>query len=427
MEVQKTLTVAYDFSPFRISEIPGNTKDLNVNFIDFLSWSENVGGRIALALEQYLRHTNNIHKINYFPFDKTYNLFRNGMLAGSEGKINVSEIDIWLPRIRMSEDWMPRYDFTYPTNLMDYTFVTRKPKYRPHIFGIFQTFSLPVWITMAFVFVATLLMHHIIFKNKFNFVKILFHVFSVMMKQGSAIAPSSLGEKILVYSWILGCMILCLSYDSVFLSFLSFPPVIKIKHLSDLALAVQKGDIQCISSNRWGAAKYLWDTNEENLKVIQKNLLKNNLRYQFAEQDFVMGKKKNFALFISSDKIHIYQRNFFVSKDRFMISMYALAIRKKLTYKDLLDTFVHRMMASGIYLKYLSDNHFWWSMRYFPQDQNDDTDKRKLTLTDLAPAFIFLLFGWIVSFIVLICEILLNRKNMKQPIRVKEKKKESAF
>ena len=241
MGAKKAITIAFNVSPFQVSEIRGNTNETCLNISTFLSWIENPDGRLLLALEQYLKQTKNIDEICYFPYDQTYNYFRNGTLSGSEGKINTSEIDIWASFFTMTEN-RPITDYTYPIGLFDFTFVTRKPKYKPQVFGIFQTFSLPVWITIAFVFVAMLLVHYLILKRKFNFGKILFNIFAVMMRQGSVIAPSSLVEKILVYSWIVGCMILCLSYDSVFLSFLSFPPVNKIKHLSDLALAVQKGD-----------------------------------------------------------------------------------------------------------------------------------------------------------------------------------------
>ena len=80
-------------------------------------------------------------------------------------------------------------------------------------------------------------------------------------------------------------------------------------------------------------------------------------------------------------------------------------------------------MASGMYFKYHKDDKFLWSLRRSPEEQNDDSDKRKLTLTDLAPAFIFLLFGWIVSFIVLIGEILLNGKNKNQSKKRERKRK----
>ena len=80
-------------------------------------------------------------------------------------------------------------------------------------------------------------------------------------------------------------------------------------------------------------------------------------------------------------------------------------------------------MASGIYFQYLKDKNFLVSVYYFLPNQNDDTDTRKLTLTDLAPAFIFLLFGYVLSFIALIGEILLNRKNMKHAMKRKRKRK----
>ena len=80
------------------------------------------------------------------------------------------------------------------------------------------------------------------------------------------------------------------------------------------------------------------------------------------------------------------------------------------------------MMASGIFLKYFSDVDFWRPMGFL-QEQDDDFEKRKLTLTDVAPAFIFLLSGYIVSLLVLICEILLNKKDVNQSIKHKMKRK----
>ena len=420
MEGQKKVTFAYYVGPYNLSEILGNGNEPFANLKNFLSWT--VNGRFIFAFEQYLKHAKKLDRITYIFYDQAYNFIINSTHPESGWIINSSDIDIWIPEFRMPET-TSMMDFTYPTSLLDFTFVTRKPKYRPQIFGIFQTFSLPVWITMAFVFLAMLLVHHIILKHKFNFVKILFHVFAVLMKQGSVIAHSSLGENILVYSWTLGCMILCLAYDSVFLSFLSFPPVTKIKHLSDLTLAVQKGDIQCISYYKSGVAHYLLNTNDESLKMIATDILKNNLSYGYTEYGFFKEKKKNYALFIDSNSADLYREKFFVSEDRFMKSLYAFCIRKNFSFKDLLDTFIHRMMASGIFLKYDSDADFLWSMVYFSQEQDDDFEKRKLTLTDVAPAFIFLLSGYTVSFIVLIGEILFNKKKVNQSIKRKMKRK----
>ena len=75
MEAQNTITIAYDVSPSRVSEICGNTNKACSNISAFLSWNENLDGRLLLALEQYLNHTKNIDEIRYFPYDQTYNFF----------------------------------------------------------------------------------------------------------------------------------------------------------------------------------------------------------------------------------------------------------------------------------------------------------------------------------------------------------------
>ena len=151
MEAQKAITMAYNISPYRISKMSVNTNEVCPNISAFLSLKANPDGRLVLALEQYLMHAKNINEICYFSYDQTYNFFPNDMLVGSEKKINVSDIDIWLPSYRMSEI-RAITEYVYPIGLFDFTFITHKPKYRPQIFGIFQTFSLPVWITMAFFF-----------------------------------------------------------------------------------------------------------------------------------------------------------------------------------------------------------------------------------------------------------------------------------
>ena len=71
-----------------------------------MSWSQNANGRLFLALEQYLKHTEKIDKIWYFLYDQTYTTFPDGTLAGLRGKVHELDIDTWLPLTRMSETWM---------------------------------------------------------------------------------------------------------------------------------------------------------------------------------------------------------------------------------------------------------------------------------------------------------------------------------
>ena len=95
MEAQKTIIIAYDISPHRVSEILSNPhKDSFANLMEFLSWKPNRLGRLILTLEQYLKHTKMFDEICYFPFDQTYHFFPNGTLSGLEGKMNAyNEMD----------------------------------------------------------------------------------------------------------------------------------------------------------------------------------------------------------------------------------------------------------------------------------------------------------------------------------------------
>ena len=111
MEAQKTITIAYDVSPLRVSQILGDTYDEFQCISEFLSLSEQAQGRFVLAFEQFLKHAKQLDKMHYFLYDQSYNLFPNGSLIGSGGKINFSEIDIWAPQIRMTEEFIPMIDF----------------------------------------------------------------------------------------------------------------------------------------------------------------------------------------------------------------------------------------------------------------------------------------------------------------------------
>ena len=241
------------------------------------------------------------------------------------------------------------------------------------------------------------------------------------MKQNAQVRPSSFAEKLFIYSWVVGTMIICLSYNSVFLSFLSIPPVSKIKHLSDLASAVYDGYYHCLGTPQDGVAQHLWDTNQENLRIIIKDMFQNYECYPFPAAFMLGNKSKNFAFFIDPSIYESYAGKFFISEDRFFESLPTMMVRRDFCCKDLIDKFVHRIMASGIHSKINSDSNFIQSL-FLSQTQEKETNIRKLTLTDVAPAFIFLLCNYFISSLVFIGEILLARRNLRYSKRNKKKR-----
>ena len=249
-------------------------------------------------------------------------------------------------------------------------------------------------------------------RKKFDIKAIAFHVFAVLMRQNAPINPSKFAEKMLMYSWVFGAMILCLSYDSVFLSFLSIPPVRKIKNLSELSIAVQKGEYHCIELQTHHSI-FLRNSKQQNLQAIAEDIEKNNFRLNEFIKNFIYGDKSiNIALFKDTNNLDFFIGNYFISEDRFNEILTAMYFRKDFCCKDMINTFVHRMMASGIYFKVFKDSNFAISISSRSRMMKNES-KRKLTLTDLAPAFIFLLGGYFMSFMVFIFEIMMNRKNVR--------------
>lgn len=410
IDCQREILLGYDSFPFPPFETEGQQ-------LAFLSWKLNPQGRLLLALMQYLQqHTNYFDKINFvLTHEQTYS-WRNGTWGGLVNKINDSKIDVGVSLFFVTEDLVKEVDFSFPYQIDDYTFVTQKPKYKPQIFGIFKTFSLSVWMSIMSVLFAMPIISFIILKKKYTFNDICFHVFAVLLKQNSIIRPSSLVEKFFVYSWVVGAMILCLSHDSVFLSFLSIPPVTKIKTLLDLALAIQSDNYICIDDPNDSIAGDWMISKEEHLRTIAMNIVENLPSYQFPFKYFLQeSDKQNLAYIIDTRyACTLNPEKFSIAEERFLEGMSAMMVRKDFCYKDLLDSFVHKIMASGLYFKYNSDESFFLSMLVRSHDPDyEKPSNRKLTITDVAPAFIFLLSGYFISFLVLIVEIKLYRNKMK--------------
>ena len=256
--------------------------------------------------------------------------------------------------------------------------------------------------------------------------KILLNISGILMKQNALITPSSSAEKCLFLSWVVGSMLLCLSYESVFLSFISFPPLNKIKDLSDLASAVKKGDYHCLSTNRESVALHLLSGKEENLRFIGRDLAQNGLSHGNVITTFdEKSRERNLALFLNTAALGYYasSEKYFVSEDRFLQQLGSMMVRKGFCCKHLVDAFVHRMMASGIYSKIINDGNFLNVMRFSLRYVEAGDTLRKLTMTDVAPAFIFLLFGYFVSLFVFISEILFHRKNLRHHNTLKKRNK----
>ena len=93
--------------------------------------------RLLLAFVRYLQHTNMFGKMFVHITNQHPVIFPKGSLEGIMGMVNRSEVDIEVTPVNWDEITMETVDFSYPYKTCDHTFVTFKPEYKPHIFGIF--------------------------------------------------------------------------------------------------------------------------------------------------------------------------------------------------------------------------------------------------------------------------------------------------
>ena len=376
--------------------------------LEHLSDEDNPYGRILLNLVAYLvKYTKIFDKADILASSERTDLYPNGTLEGLIGNISRKEVDIAVQPFLTDEEDAKFVDFSYPFEMLSATFMTRMPEYKPEPLGILRTFSCPLWIVILLILIAMSLLYYNYFESKYSLDKVSLHTLAILLRQSSILKPSTAAQQLLIYTWVVGAMFICLAYDSVFLSFLAFPPIFPIKDVSQLAESVIKGEYHCVTLVNSAYNDLLAIAKDENLRVIGKDIQTNKLNSDQIWIDFLHGSlNQNLAFIVNENVVDILSvGNKFVSEDRFLESIPAMMIRKDFSCKTIIDTFVHKRMALGLYSKYANDKSFLFRLPLLLKYQEKETIIRKLTLTDVAPAFIFLIAGYFVSFIVFMGEI----------------------
>ena len=188
-------------------------------------------------------------------------------------------------------------DFSYPFQMTSATFAIRKPEYKPEVFGILKTFSWQLWIAIFSILITMSIVYYVGFKRKYPLDKVLIHTSAVLLRQSSILKPFAMAENLLVYSWVVGAMFICLAYDSVFLSFLAFPPTNPINDISQLSKAILNGEYHCVIHPQ-SAFTYLFKLpKQENLKIIGADIKNNNLDYAKLLIPFLLENKKKYCFY----------------------------------------------------------------------------------------------------------------------------------
>ena len=201
--------------------------------------------KLLQALSKHINFTYHIINCNnhwgsYTPANKSW--------SGIIGAIVSKEADLGFSGLTVTNERSGAVHFTYPHIVNSITFITPAPKSRPNVTLVIEPFEPLVWVsTLVSVFlvlsVAELITRKWIQLRKFH---IKWGVISVLLKQTYCCRPPNLIPlRLLMYFWLLACLVLTASYSGCLYSVMAVPTKAQaINDLTELAAEQRRGRIQ---------------------------------------------------------------------------------------------------------------------------------------------------------------------------------------
>lgn len=338
----------------------------------------------------------------------------DGNWTGVIGMLQRNEADLAITSLFMSLQRSEVVDFSYPYEVTKFSFATRKPEYHPKITAVLSPFSLNVWLIIAaFLILMPFLLS--VFYGNFNPMKVLFwSTFSSLLTQNIRLQPKKATDYFILGSWLTGTTFLIYSYMTVFLAFLTFPPLNAVRTVPELATAVAKGEYKCVTYHGTLISIALSKSSDPNSRIIGRSLLEtkgsNNI-------DIILGDKKSFkkmAYIGVEAHLLIWKENFFYSGDLIFPMLSAVAMRKNFCCKAHIDGVIRRIWEAGIFRKLIEQRIYQNTVQIFNLNPMmiSETKERPITLEHLKGAFVFLAMGYFLSLLVFMFEVYGEKQNL---------------
>lgn len=156
----------------------------------------------------------------------------------------------------------------------------------------------------------------------------------------------------------------------------------------------------------------LANSSDPNTRIIGLSLMQNKGSANIDEVLKYSKFSKKSAYIAGESFFKTIAENYFVSDDEFLPILQAIWMRKDFCCKERLNYFVNSLWNSGIYHKMVYDKIFKLTLKTLihSDDIDKNENKRQLTVDDFKGAFIILITGYTLAFIVFIFELSLNQK-----------------
>lgn len=328
--------------------------------------------------------------------------------TGLIGLVVRNETDMALGNIGITYDRTNVVDFSYPY-LFDYVkFVTKTPGYVSKETALFHPFTLNVWLCLFLSIILVAILCRVLLRKKYSFQIIFLYIIGIILNQGKKIEVKNTKHIVLICSWFFGAVFLSYSYTAVLLSFMTVPlrenPIDNKRQLLD-AITYKNYECSVLSGSailniiRSGAG----ETDANLAKVIEEN------NWNIEPKAKILGKYlekgKTAVIGIESDFDMLHHDRIHFADESFDVIFSGIVVSKHFCCKEALDLVVHRVSAGGFYDKIREDFLFRSQLKYRILPSLEPQGWKALSVSDLSGAFIILMLGNAVSFIICMLEV----------------------
>lgn len=274
-------------------------------------------------------------------------LLPNGTWTGMIRMILYSDADIAVTKMTILEERLQAVPLSNAYASSYVTFTTQKPTYTPSVTAFLRPFALDVWMSVILCLVVMPLIFCMVLSKRHDVSRLTLLTFGTFIQQDFLVVPQRLSEYLISGFWLKAMVFLSSSYTALLLSFLTFPPLVGVRTITELTAAVSENKYECTSYLGATIPSVLSNSSDPVMRIIGQNL-KNNPGSRDIEGVLINSKNSAKAAFVGvMQSFWPLKEKYFVSDDIFYYLHQGIPFRKDFCCKRKLNQIISYIQAGG--------------------------------------------------------------------------------
>ncbi|KAF8782653.1 Glutamate receptor ionotropic like protein [Argiope bruennichi] len=354
-----------------------------------------------------------------FPLDREIGtLYENGSWTGLIGMLQRKETDMALNFLIRSEQRAKTVDFSDFYEMSDIRFLVDKPGVVPSKWSLFYPFNIATWICILLILLIVPKLVIFILNLRISYTKLFFEMLGTFLQQSFTIKLNSPRSNTVLFPWIVFAMMVSLFYSSTLLSFITIPlEEPPLENFEELSQAVAKGTYRCFGLKGSHLLPALLTSEQEHLRILGKVIKE---KAWFLDKNDELKNLKEIltksAIIDNRFKLEILHNtleydSYVLSRDPLVSIGFVIALRKDFCCERRLNVIISRIKRAGLYQKLEKEELF----RIFlsKNETIEENNSLQLKIYDFFGAFMFLMIGYFLSLLTLLCETIYFRLRIK--------------